>query len=184
MSRQQRFVLDITSEDHATVTDKRTGRRYLSLHPKHHVNGHEVRIYAMWHHKPEHVPSDVRFIEPDKWMVRVTDLDYPSRNFEFWFDNLFPARMQRSRNIDWLRGLIHRKALVEIAKRVVKRSDMPHSLGAQLPTGKSHVRPAAKAAAQAPMIQVSKRTRIYAGGNYRNREVPALPELKLQLKNV
>jgi hypothetical protein len=182
VSRQQRYVLDITSEEHEEIRDRKTGRRYLAHNPRHHLNGHEVRIYAMWHHEPNHVPSDVRDIEPDKWMVKVTDLDDPRRNFEFWFDNLFPARMQRKRNIDWMRGLIYRKVLVEIAKRVVKRSDMPHTRGAQLPAGKSALRPVARATAPAEMIQVAKRTRIFAGGNYRKREIP-LPIIPILERN-
>jgi hypothetical protein len=183
MSRLKRYVLDVTNEEHEVIEDKRTGRKYLSHHPRHHINGYEVRIYAMWHHEPKYVPARVQDIECDKWMVKVTDLDDPRRNFEYWFDHRFTALVSKKKSIDYLRGLIKRKILVEIAKRVVKRSEIPHARGAQLPVGKTAIRQVAQATKPLPMIQVSKRTRIFAGGNFKKRETPALPIIDLKLRS-
>jgi hypothetical protein len=151
MSRLQRWCIDVTNEDD----------------DKHIVNGHEVRLYAMWHTKPSHVPEHMKDWEPDKWVVVVRDIFTPERNFEFWYDHLFVARISKKKGIDYVRGLIYRKVLVQIAKRVVKRSEISHSRGTGTGMGKARERERIAPTKGTNLTAISNRTRVLKLGRRR-----------------
>ena len=90
------------------------------------IEGHLVTIYELYVTRQQELDED-----PLKFVVRVVDQSDIRHDQEFMFDHIFPARAQRRRCVDYVRGLIKRKIRQKMGKRRYRMKELSHRKGAQ-----------------------------------------------------
>jgi len=78
-------------------------------------------------------------IDPDKWTVRVTDLEDPRNSLEAYYDYKHVAKsmIARGHQIDSMRGNLLRKRRRKITKRITKMESISNRSGTGTGTAKA-----------------------------------------------